>query len=165
MKRYSLILIILSAFIFSGCIFDKLKKKEYSYVHSKTMYVNTNSVSYKNYNKPRSTEVKKNSKIKKKKIIKKRKYIKKVIKKTTIKKDKKRKIVKKKSTSRKQKVIKKSKKKHLYRKNNNHKKTYKKRVKKYFEPYSLEKNELDPELLGPQTTIKKNPLHLKPKKI
>jgi hypothetical protein len=37
--------------------------------------------------------------------------------------------------------------------------THKKRVKKaVIEPYSIEKDESDPELLGPQTTLKSNPL-------
>ncbi len=39
-----------------------------------------------------------------------------------------------------------------------HKRVKTKVKKVYKEPYSIEKNEADPELLGPQTTLKSNPL-------
>ena len=69
-----------------------------------------------------------------------------------VKKNKKRKTTKKKKKyTKKKKRVKTTKKKKKYTKS--------KKVKKIApEPYSIEKNEEDPELLGPQTTLKSNPL-------
>lgn len=52
----------------------------------------------------------------------------------------------------------------VVRKSRSHKKT-KKVVKKSYEPYSIEDEKKDPELLGPQTTLEANPLLEKKGKI
>jgi len=178
------ILVTITAFsiLLNGCVLDKLFHKNtpkqvvnnHYYEVATTDYENTQEVvkkpkkvakkevkvkkvaaakpkeikSIKKYSKKSKITTKKRVKVAKKKITK-----------TKTTKKSKRYYSKKNQKSKKTKYTKKSTKAKKYKYTKKSKKYRKKRIKILaYEPYSVEKNEGDPELLGPQTTFNKNPL-------
>jgi hypothetical protein len=149
MRAVFLTLIISTAFIFNGCaLIDRLFAQ-----NAKKKTIKTTNVNYQKITSQNS--VTNNKKLASGKLVaKKKKYSKKYY-------AKKKKRVK--YTNKKTKKYYAKKRKKLKYTKKKMKKYYTKRkkyIKKFiaYEPYSLERNELDPELLGPQTTITKNPL-------
>jgi len=142
MRAIILTFIISSAFLFNGCaLIDRFFAQN---VKKETLINKTDYQEVVNEKKV----TKKTKKLASGKLVaKKKKYTKKY-------------YTKKRKTK---KYYAKKKRKKLYSKKKRLKKYYSKRkkyIKKFiaYEPYSLEKNELDPELLGPQTTFTNNPL-------
>lgn len=123
--------VTLISFIMNGCIIDRIKQRVY---HKSKKNIDVNKKSKKIY-KPTKSELKVEEKfIENKPVVKTRS-------------EKVKKSVKSNHSSSK-KVAKKSKVKHIK----------KKTTKIKPEPYSIEKDETDPELLGPQSTLDSNPL-------
>ena len=131
MRLYT-ILLILIAFLMNGCLADRIKQRIYARELKKRQlkYIPQKSVKNSQINKPKLYTP---SPAPKKLYQDKKEY----------------------KSSYKKKIVTKKKIKSRVSK----KKVTKKRVKKIIaEPYSIEKNEADPELLGPQTTLESNPL-------
>ena len=126
MRLYTILTLLIVAFLMNGCLVDRIKQRMYARELMKKQQLQE----VETFKKPKLYSPSPSP------LTATQQPVKKVVKTTT------KTLPTKKSTKRK---ITKQKK--------------KKRVKKpVVEPYSIEKDEADPELLGPQTTLKSNPL-------
>ena len=153
MNKKILLLTVIVSIAMNGCVVDRIKQrvyakklKEYNLHKKQTLAVKQRKVTTTNDVKVVETITKEQPKVlytPSKPNLKVDNY-KKVTKKIKSK-------IKSKVESKEKKVVKKSASKRV-------KRVHKKVAKVYKEPYSIEKHESDPELLGPQTTLDSNPL-------
>ena len=146
MRRYTILIILISSFILNGCLADRIKQRLYVREYAKHTMIKHHNKKYKNIKVEESfidapkeeyiisapTPTRSYTPV----VVEEKKIVKKRVKKRVIKKHKKKRVAKKRI------------------------KKYKKIKKKisHEEPFSIKKDEADPELLGPQTTLKANPL-------
>ncbi len=148
MRRYTILIILISSFILNGCLADRIKQRLYAREYAKHTMIKHHNKKYKNIKVEESFS-----------YAPKEEYI--ISAPTTTRSYTPTVVTKEKR------VVKKYKKKKVIKKRIKKKRVAKKRIKKYKkikkkisheEPFSIKKDEADPELLGPQTTLKANPL-------
>ena len=155
MKFYTLTTIILISFALNGCILDRIKQRMFA---KKQIEKQEQAIEKKN-SKAKATvqQSARRSDAKSKKVYKPSKPTAPIYSKPEeVKVEPKVEHTYKKTKTVTKKRVKTVKKKHI--KHAKHQKHVRKKVKIKPEPYSIEKDEQDPELLGPQTTMDSNPL-------
>jgi len=157
-----------SSFILNGCLVDKIKARVYSYKNPKKSKTISGIVEQKSFIRTQPKRI--TSTVSQQvapKVTTRQKVVKEVA--TVVVSEKEattvsvaakevKKVEQKSVTKKVAKKVKVKKSKHVTKKVTKRKKVIKRKVKQKSEPYSIEKNENDPELLGPQTTLDSNPL-------